>query len=94
MEQGGSRRGQLAAAMIQGQQAQTNCSSKAVGTGSKGKYLCDNCDSTEKWKSSFNCPNYHIHIHQLAAKVEALRAETGRAASTTLVLPAKKGLPT
>jgi hypothetical protein len=56
--------------MIQGQQAQTNCSSKAVGTGSKGKYPCDNCDSTEKWKSSFNCPNYHIHIHQLAAKVE------------------------
>ncbi len=91
-EQGGSRAGSAGG---QGYAAAT----KLANNGAENKFPCDNCGSTDHWKSSFNCPNYHIHLSQLAAKAELFRtgglpAGAGAAvpgSSTALAVPAKKG---
>jgi hypothetical protein len=40
----------------------------------KRKYPCDNCGQMGHWKFQNVCPNYHMHLEQLAAKSATARA--------------------
>jgi len=39
----------------------------------KKRYPCDNCGSTEHWKSNPACPNFHLFLQIQAAKAEEMR---------------------
>lgn len=49
----------------------------------KKRYPCDNCGSTEHWKSNPACPNFHLFLQIQAAKAEEMRKGQGTAAAAT-----------